>query len=392
MSEVKDNTVLQAEKIMEATKSLESMQGDNHVPPVVPLVNPDVPATPTTPPPATPKGFKLPDGFKEDEYVANTYANHGFKTKSELNDALEKLKKIPDYEKSIGELTQYKTDTNGFIKPANPFIAQMNEAVAKGIDMNLWMKVQAMDVEKMSPQQAQMLFLMEKHKLTPEQASLKLEYEYKLDKASQDLLKLSETKPDDLTDEEVNQLRAIKIAQTNLQIDGNTAKEFLLSFKEKALTPKSDTSKEDNEKRSAQWKPAVENLMKEYKGVEHDFKRKNPKGEEVAGKFNFIPSDSDTKALNNLLNTIVQQPSFQYTEENIALLKTVMQNQFLGANIDKIIGNLIQQIGTEANTEWQMFVSNGGKAPLPANPGGGGGGLTSIVDAVKAARKAVDSN
>jgi len=259
--------------------------------------------------------------FDETKYL-DTLTGGKYKSKEELSRVFsehEDIKnKYSDVEKKIKDYEEKWKEHEGYIKPANEFIKALNDAEEKGIDRNAFLKVNSVDIEKLSPQEAMRLRMQwENPELTEKEIERKIERKYRVSEYS-----------DDVRDEEVLDL------MTDLKLDSKEAKKFLSQYKVNIMQPdiekirmQQDRKREEN---SNAWKPVVDNLTNEF------LELKATLDEEGKHVFNYKLSDKEKNELVTKANDLINS-GLSHSPENVKALKDFLSNQVKAMKFDEMI-------------------------------------------------------
>ncbi len=224
--------------------------------------------------------------------------------------------------KTYEELEEALTTESSSVEFANEQIAKLNDYVAKGGNVNEYLRTQTANYDDMSEQDIVKSFMrFNNPDLDGSEIELLFSDKYKLDE-------------DEYTEDEIR-LSNIKLKQAS-----NKARAELKKFQSDNSTPEVQRDLEAEqakiEENQKVWRGKVDNNMKEFKNVEFDI---NDKGE----KFSFELSD---KAVDNVSNSTKNLPAFwdRYVNkdgsENITKL---VKDMAILDNVDSIVRSAYAQ-------------------------------------------------
>ena len=158
-----------------------------------------------------------------------------------------RFKSFTELETSYTELEK-KAASDPFV---NPVVKGLNDYVKGGGDPEIYMRLQKMDLEKMSPRDLAVHQLMLQKNYNKEEAELLVDHKYKVNSP--------------LTDEDGNPIEGVREAQLELKGVAHDAKEYLNGFKTEHLVPPATKAAEASLKAFEAASPSIAGELKEFK-------------------------------------------------------------------------------------------------------------------------------
>lgn len=316
--------------------------------------NPAKPAEAAPPQPAAaapaepaPKPEKKKDVFDEPKYLAEVSGGK-WKSKDDIGNF---FTKHSEYEVKIGDLEKV---TKEYIKPANEYVKKLNEIALNGGDVNLFQKVNSVEIDKLSPLEKVKIQLQWQKGLTPEQADFKAKRQYL---ANVEL----KTITDEMTDEEKNMAlqhnENKKAAEIDLAIDAQEAEKVLKGLQVKASTVP-DSAKEAeqrNAQRIEQWTPNISKVVAEVGKITKQFKFND--GKDVID-FEYELNADQKKHLEEMLADTVKNVPLGFDDESRKEFRDkIIPNWAASEFREDIMDALAGKIHAYLENKWKERVS-----------------------------------
>lgn len=228
-----------------------------------------------------------------------------------------KFKSWKDVEDIVGKLDATNNELNK-LREANPYandlLKEANDYVKKGGDLNTFLRVKSIDRENLKPVEKIALELQWKYGLSPEDALLKVQSEYKIG--------------DNFSVDENER----KLLDINLSIKAKDADAYINEHIQTNSTPPAER---ETAERMAQWTPIVPKIADDVKSFSQKFK-----GTDVTLDFTF-PAESIAEATKNVLENIIPEyDGLKPNEDGVKAIKDNIQGQLFWKHRAEIMQEL----------------------------------------------------
>lgn len=275
-----------------------------------------------------------------------------YKTPQELKTAIERLSELEEFNKTS-------------IKDPSDYIKKAYELEQAGGNLGLFNKVNSVDIDKLSNEEAISLRHQWESKISASDANYTVRNEYMIDKENSG----ADSEDDDYAVKKVQFEHEKRVAGINLEKDGNAARDFLGSYKAEAYkAPVIDTEKETadqlkkqedqkladikaNDDRIESWKPAVDKAMESFKNREYQI---NDKG--ITSVYE-IPEDKQAE-LRKYANELVENVNVPNDPKFHEWLETEIDKQFWATNKIIITKSIAEKARSITDEAWMSESNN----------------------------------
>lgn len=277
--------------------------------------------------------------FDEATYLKGIFGEQ-YDSPDKLKEALSKAYEVPEDLKPFLEEAKFFKE--------KPQLLEWIKLADKGADVPLAWQATQLDVAQLTPKDALVLDLVLNQGLSKEEATAHVELTHKAAFGSDD-------------DYDANEKLA---ANGALKMQAKNAKERLVNFQQQMRIPEPERkaaeqklqAEQSEAQRKSAWKPEVKKIADsfsiDYKGEFGKDEMKTP----VDFKFN--PDQKDREAYSKIVESIVENPNFQNTEQNREYVRQLADAIFLQQNREKIMNLAIQKALDERDAAWNKKVYN----------------------------------
>lgn len=272
------------------------------------------PAPEATPPPATPDNVAPPapqaaaDPTIDENRALSMLFGDRFKTKSEIEAA------ISERDSAISEANELKQR-----KPyANEYVEKLNEAVRNGVPVDVFHKVNSVDLSALKPEEALVHKFMWEHGLSKDDAQAYVDATYKI---GSDYLDTDPT---------------VRASRIKLQIDGNDAIKYLQQYKVKELAPRIPEAQVAPEQRVNKWNNIINDLVKNASKVNVPVNEKDVVSYE-------LPQEAKQRLIDFAKGIVSYAKEFNDVgADNTAGLMAAIQKEVIQSELNNIIKKAVE--------------------------------------------------
>lgn len=261
------------------------------------------------------KPAEIQPTFDESKYIFETFGGK-FKSKDELLSAIGEIEKVTDLSK---QLEVYQKE---YIKPTD-LARKINEIEQAKGDVNLFLKFNSIDLNKLSDADAIKYRLQWEKGLSPEEADLFVSHQYKVD-----------TVEDEITGEKKPNEEQLKVAGIKMKLEGGEAKSYIQKLQvQSAQTP--DVAKIESE-RIEKWKPAIGEIANSAKDIKFSVEFPSELNMDKVD-FAYSLDGEEMKEITKFVSDATKYPNFFYDEKSKEDMADAARNRAVVIALPKIL-------------------------------------------------------